>query len=67
MNYEKLFLKMKEKNLTTYKIMKEKIVSQGAMTALRSGGSVTIRTIEALCRALDCEPGDIMEMDKPKK
>ena len=56
MNYEKLFLKMKEK-----------IVSQGAMTALRSGGSVTIRTIEALCRALDCEPGDIMEMDKPKK
>ena len=67
MNYEKLFLKMKEKNLTTYKIMKERIASQGAMTALRSGGSVTIKTIESLCRALDCEPGDIMEMDTPKK
>lgn len=67
MNYEKLFAKMKEKGLTTYKIRKDGIIGQGAMTALREGKNVTIRTIEALCRALDCEPGDIMEMDKTEK
>lgn len=61
MNYEKLFALMKEKGLTTYRIRKEKIISEGALQSLRLGKSVTTDTIAALCRALDCQPGDIME------
>lgn len=59
--YDKLFALMKEKGLTTYKIRKENIISQGALTSLRAGKSVTIDTIEKLCKALDCQPGDILE------
>lgn len=59
--YEKLFLLMKQKGLTTYKIRKENIISQSALQNLREGKSVTVDTIAALCKALDCQPGDIME------
>ncbi len=59
--YDKLFALMKEKGLTTYKIRKENIISQGALTSLRAGKSVTIETIEKLCKVLECQPGDIIE------
>lgn len=66
MNYEKLFALMKEKGLTTYKIRKEKIISEGALQSLREGKSVTTDSIAALCKALDCQPGDIMEYVEEK-
>ena len=61
MKYEKLFALMKEKGLPPYRIRKEKIVSENALTSMRAGKSVTTDTIAALCRALACQPGDIME------
>ena len=66
MKYEKLFALMKEKGLTTYRIRKEKIVSENALTSMRAGKSVTTDTIAALCKALDCQPGDIMEYERNK-
>lgn len=60
-SYEKLFALMKEKGLTTYRIRKEKIISENALTSMRAGKSVTIDTIARLCKALDCQPGDILE------
>ena len=61
MKYGKLFILMKEKGLTTYRIRKENIISQSALTSLKAGKSVTTDTIAALCKALGCQPGDIME------
>lgn len=61
MSYAKLFALMKEKGLSTYRIRKEKIVSENALTSMRAGKSVTTDTIAALCKALQCQPGDIME------
>ena len=59
--YDKLFMLMKEKGLSTYRIRKENIISQSALQSLKNGKSVTIDTITALCKALECQPGDIME------
>ena len=59
--YEKLFALMKEKGLTTYKIRKEKIISENALTSMRAGKSVTMDTIARLCKVLECQPGDILE------
>ena len=61
MKYDKLFALMKEKGLTTYRIRKENIISQSALQSLKSGKSVTTDTLAALCKALDCQPGDIVE------
>ena len=60
---------MKETGLTTYKIRKEKIISEGALQSLRQNKSVTTDTIASLCKVLNCQPGDIMEYipDDPKE
>lgn len=61
MKYDKLFALMKEKGLTTYKIRKEHIITETTLQKLREGKNVTTDSISALCAALDCQPGDIME------
>lgn len=59
--YDKLFQMMQKRGLTTYKIRKENIISQSALTAIKNGKSVTTDTIAKLCKVLDCQPGDLME------
>ena len=59
--YDKLFVLMKERGLSTYRIRKENIISQSALTSLKNGRSVTTDTIERLCKSLNCQPGDILE------
>lgn len=61
MKYDKLFALMKEKGLTTYRIRKENIISQSALQSLKAGKGVTTDTLAALCKALGCQPGDIVE------
>lgn len=59
--YEKLFALMKEKGLTTYQIKKEKIISETSLQKLWENKTVTTETVAKLCRALGCQPGDILE------
>ena len=69
MKYDRLFVLMKEKGLTTYRIRKERIISEGTLQKLREGQAVSTESLAALCKALNCQPGDIMEYveDKPKE
>ncbi len=63
--YTKLFELLKEKGISTYKIRQDKLISQASLTAMRSGkGGLEHKTIERLCRVLDCQPGDLMEYVK---
>lgn len=59
--FTKLFKKMKEQNLTTYKIRKEKIVSESTLQHLRKNEPISTDSIASLCQALNCQPNDIME------
>jgi len=59
--YEKLFLLMREKGLTTYRVRKENIVGQATFQSLKNNAPVSTETIAAFCKALGCQPGDIME------
>lgn len=60
--YNKLFDLLKERGITTYKIRKENIISQAALTKMKNGeGNIDTRTLERLCSYLQCQPGDIME------
>ena len=61
MIYKKLFALMRQAGLTSYRIRKEKIISENSLQALRENKSVTTDTIGALCHELRCQPGDIME------
>ena len=48
---------------------KEKIIGQSTWTKIQTGGHIDTRTIEILCKYLDCQPGDILEYveDEDKK
>lgn len=59
--FYKLFDKMKEQNLSTYKIRKEKIINEATLQRLRNNESVSTNSIASLCQALNCQPADIME------
>lgn len=61
-SYKKLILLLKDKGYTTYSIRNENIMSQSAWQKIRTEtGYIDTRTIEKLCRILNCQPGDIME------
>lgn len=64
--FKKLFSLMKKRGLSTYKIRQENIISQSALTALKNDKSVTTDTLGKLCKALNCQPGDIMEYEDEK-
>ncbi len=60
--YDKLFKLLEVKGITTYKIRKENIISQSALSKMKNGeGNIDTRTLERLCKILGCQPGDIME------
>lgn len=59
--YDKLLKLMEIKGLSTYKIRKEKIISESTLQNIRNNGRITTDAIANLCHALDCQPGDIME------
>lgn len=60
--YDKLFVLLKEKGITTYRIRRDNLISQAALTKMKNGdGNIDTRTLERLCALLHCQPGDIME------
>lgn len=64
-SYERFWMLMKERGLTTTEIRKRKIIGEGTLQAMRSGdyigGNISTDAIASLCAALDCQPNDIIE------
>ena len=60
-SYQKLFDLLKEKNITTYTIRKDKIITETTLQRLREQGHISTKSLETLCKTLNCQPGDIME------
>jgi putative transcriptional regulator len=59
--YDRLWALMKARGLTTYRIQQERIISNATLQNIREGKDITTRSIAALCKALDCQPGDLLE------
>ena len=68
-SYDKLKRMFEERGITSYTMKKEKIIGQSTWTNIQTGGHIDTRTIEILCKYLDCQPGDILEYveDEDKK
>ena len=63
-SYQGAFEKMKEAGISTYRIRKEKIVSEVTLQSMREGRPVSTETIEKLCLLLDCTPNDLMKITR---
>lgn len=60
-SYKPLWNKMKEKNITTYKLIKEGIDKRTVHDLKNNNANITMLTAEKLCRILNCEIKDIVE------
>ena len=66
--YDRLFALLNEKGYTSYRIRKENVMGQATLTGLKKGtAGLNSKTIENLCRLLECQPGDIMEYVEGKE
>lgn len=52
---------LKNTGITTYKIRKDKLLSESTVQKLRRLEPVSWENIESLCKLLNCQPGDIIE------
>ena len=48
--------------MSLYKLKSDKVVGTATLDKIRKGeGHIDTRSIESLCKYLNCQPGDIME------
>lgn len=60
--YGKLLQLMEERGINSYTLKKEGIIGQGTYYAIKNGtGGLDHRSINKLCKYLNCQPGDLME------
>ena len=58
---------MDEKGVTQYRLLKDKIIDNKTLDALKHGRNITLLTLEKLCRVLDCTPNDVVRfVEEPK-
>ncbi len=60
-SFAKFWKYLDEKGITTYKLEKEYGIPGSTVQKLRTNAKIETSTIERLCDALNCQPGDIME------
>lgn len=60
-SYEPLWRTMKEKGVTKYTLIYKLGFSAYTITNLRKNKSITMSTLEKLCKVLECKPNDIIE------
>lgn len=59
--------RLKNNGISTYKIRKDKVLSESTLQRLRQNQIVSIEIIDILCQLLKCQPGDIIEYMDEKK
>lgn len=59
--YSKLWMTMKEKGISQYKLIKNYGFSSSQLDRLRKNGNISTYTLNRLCKILDCRLEDIAE------
>lgn len=57
---------LKSNGYSTYKLRKGKIMGEMTIQELRQGSLVSWKTIDTVCRLLNCQPGDILQYQQEK-
>ena len=63
-SYRKLIKMLEERKITSYTIKKDGVIGQATWKKIHEGGHIDTRTIGALCKYLNCQPGDILEFEE---
>jgi len=60
-SYQPLWKTMKERGVTTYTLIYKHGISAYTVTNLRRNKSITMNTMERLCKILQCTANDVVE------
>lgn len=63
-SYNKLFDILEQKNITKTELRENIKISTATLAKLSKNEPVALKVIEDICFFLDCQPGDIMEIEK---
>ena len=55
---------LKKKGYSSYRLRKEKLLSERTMQALRDGHDVSFKSLGRICQLLECDIADILILDK---
>lgn len=64
MSYQPFWETIKKKNFTTYVLREKYNISPNTLTRMRQNKYLSLRTIEDLCKILDCGIQEIVEYKK---
>ena len=56
-----VMIALKEKGYSSTRIREEKQIGQSYLQQIRHGQLVSWKTIDTLCKLLECQPGDLIE------
>ena len=59
--YDRLWVTMKERGVSQYRLIKEYQFSAGQLSRLRKNQNISTYTINLLCKILHCRVEDILE------
>ena len=65
-SYDPLWKTMKKKGISQYKLINEGIDNK-TLDSLKKGGNITMRTLENICRILDCNPNQVVRFVSDKE
>ena len=60
-SYAPLWETLKKKGLTQYKLINEYHFSNGTLDSLRKNKSITLNTLQDICKILNCDICDVVE------
>lgn len=66
-SYEPFWKTLREKGVSTYALREKHHISPNTLTRMRRNQYLSMRTIEDLCRVLDCSIQDIAEYRKDRE
>lgn len=62
--YEPLWITLKKKEISQYRLIKEFGFSTGQLSRMRNDQHISTHTLERLCEILDCEIQDVVKYRK---
>ena len=63
-NYKKLWILLIEKHITKAQFRKSANLSSATLTKLNKNEYVSMEILTRICKVLDCDIGDIVEVEK---
>ena len=66
-SYEPFYETLRKKRVTEYVLIFKKGINPNTLYRMKQGCPITTKTINDLCRILDCEVSDILKYEKTKQ